>query len=114
MASHKLPVSWSLQAQTLTTSSDRTVYWDVTVTVAIAGVAVTVMVTGGGQVEAVVLKTLELGFDEVVCVVAVLLLVVIVVDIGAELDDELVVEDTVLVVDVGDGEAEVDVVLVRV
>ena len=73
-----------------------------TVTVCIGGVAVIVIVTGGGQVE---LKTLELGLDEVDGVAV----VVVVVTTWAELD----VEEATLVVDVGDGEVEVVVVVVN-
>ena len=73
----------------------------------IGGVAVIVIVTGGGQVE---LKTLELGLEDVNGA-SVLVEVVTPCD---ELEAELVVEDTTLEVDVGDGDAEVELVVVVV
>ena len=83
----------------------------VTVIVAIGGVAVTVIVTGGGHVEAVELNALEVGFEDVegaAELVKTLEDVDIICDeLGLLVDDTTFVDDTTLD-EVGDGEGELE------
>jgi hypothetical protein len=85
----------------------------VTITVAIAGVIVTVIVTGGGQVEAVELNTLEVGFDDVEGAAELVETLDAVVDIICD-ELELPVDDAAADVELGDGEAELELLEVVV